>query len=207
MNTSEECTNTDSGLAEMLINNMVEPLWMVDNHLNILACNNAFVEWVQHFIGVPLKRGDNVLYDGKNEIYACKFEACYNLALTGHNFRTVEDMLIDGQVHYTSVWFQCVKDANGAVIGVSCSARDITEHRKHLMTIEQQNDVLRDIAFIASHKIRGPLATIMGLEQLYNRANPADEENIALIDGIKKMCADMDEMIHRVVKMSNNVGV
>jgi nitrogen-specific signal transduction histidine kinase len=207
MYTAEECTSIANSLAEMLVNNIAEPLWMVDTQLKILACNDAFIQWVQHFIGVPLKRGDNVLYDGKNEVYTCKFETCYNLALTGHNFRTVEDMLIDGQVHYTSVWFQSVKDADGAVIGVSCSARDITEHRKHLMTIEQQNDVLRDIAFIASHKIRGPLATIMGLEQLYNRTNPADAENIALIDGIRKMCTDMDEMIHRVVKMSNNLGV
>lgn len=195
------------GLSEMLINNIDEPLWLVDDQLNILECNRAFAEWVAHFIGQPLGKGDDVLFEGKNKHYADKFETCYRLALTGYNFRTVEDMQIEGAVHYTSVWFQAVKDTDGRIIGVCCSARDITEHRRHMKTIEQQNEVLREIAFIASHKIRGPLATIMGLEQLYNRDNPADTENAQLIEGIRKMCTDMDEMIHRVVRMSNQLGV
>ncbi len=196
-----------SGVSDMLINNIGEPLWLVDNQLNILDSNKAFALWVAHFIGQPLGKGDNVLFEGKNKLYADKFETCYKLALTGHNFRTVEDMHIDGAVHYTSVWFQAVKNAEDEVVGVCCSARDITEHRRHIKTIEQQNEVLREIAFIASHKIRGPLATIMGLEQLYNRENPADTENAQLIEGIRKMCTDMDEMIHHVVRMSNSLGV
>lgn len=204
-------TNTDvAGEAlnlRLLINNTDDPLWIVDANYTILECNHAFRTWVSHFIGREIGKGDNVLFDGADRIYNDKFEMCYKLALGGSNFRTVEDMMIEGVLHYTSVCFKPVIDNDGNIHAVSCSARDITEHRKHLFRIEQQNAALREIAFIESHRIRGPVATIMGLEQLYNYTDLSDPMNREIMDGIKKMSLDLDVIIRQVVKMSNEIEV
>lgn len=189
----------------LLINNTEDPLWLVDANYTILECNPEFEIWVSHFIGQTIGRGDNVLWEGANRVYNDKFEMCYKLALSGSNFRTVEDMTIAGAIHYTSVTFRPVKDDEGKVVAVSCSARDITEHRKHLFHIEQQNAALREIAFIESHRIRGPVATILGLEQLYNYTDVSDPINMQIMAGIKQMGLDLDVIIRHVVKMSNEI--
>ena len=204
-NNNTNQTAIDEENLRALLNNTDDPLWLVDADHKILECNEAFKVWVHHFTGRHIGKGDNVLLNGEHRIYNDKFEMCYKLALSGNNFRTVEDMTINGTQHYTSVTFKPVKNAEDKVTAVSCFARDITEHRKHLFRIEQQNAALREIAFIESHKIRGPVATIMGLEQLYNHTEPSDPVNKEIMDGIKQMGLDLDIIIRQVVKMSNEI--
>ena len=188
-----------------LIDNTDDPLWLIGLDHTIIECNTAFRKWVCCFIGTEIGKGDNVLYNGKDRIYHDKFEMCYRLALSGRSFRSVEDMMVDDEVRYTNVSFNPVYDSKGKIAGVSCFAKDITEHRKHLFHIEQQNAALREIAFIESHKIRGPVATILGLEQFYNYDNVHDPQNLEIMEGIKKMSHELDTMIRQVVRMSNAI--
>jgi PAS domain S-box-containing protein len=191
----------------MLINNLDEPIWYVDASCSIVECNKAFKKWVSYFIGAELDKGDNVLYDGQDKIYQEKFEMCYRLALNGRAFKSVEDMKIGAETRYTHVTFNPVFDSEATVIGVSCFARDITEQRKHVLRIEEQNTALREIAFIESHKVRGPVATILGLEQLFNYDDFSDPINKIIIEGISKTTKDLDEIVKEVVHKSNQIGL
>jgi len=83
----------------------------------------------------------------------------------------------------------------------------MTEHRKHLLKIEEQNTALREIAFIESHKVRGPLATILGLEQLFNYDDTSDPINKEVIDGITKVSHELDLIIREVVRRSTEIGL
>ena len=190
----------------ILINNIDDPIWLVDTNLCILTCNHSFKKWVSHFIGIELAEGSHVLFEGKNKSYLDKFEMCYRLALDGRTSRTVEDMQVGHETRYTTVSFQPVMDSQDNVIGVSCHARDITEQRKHLRKIEEQNAALREIAFIESHKLRGPVATIMGLEQLFNFQDFSDPVNKIVIEGVAKVSNDLDLVIREVVRKSNEIG-
>ncbi len=191
----------------MLIDNTEEPIWLVDENYRIVECNNAFKIWVSYFIGEELRQGDNVLYDGKDRIYQDKFEMCYRLALNGRAFKSVEDMKVNGITRYTSVSFNPVHDTQNKVIGVSCFARDITEQRKHLLKIEEQNTALREIAFIESHKVLGPVANILGLAQFYNYDDPTDTINAELMTSILEVTKQLDMIIREVVRKSNEIGL
>jgi signal transduction histidine kinase len=190
----------------ILINNTDNPIWLVDPQYAILECNTAFTRWVSSFIGVELHKGDHVLFERQNKIYADKFESCYQLALSGHSFSSVEDFCVNGEVRYASVTFNPVIGANNAVTAISCYARDITDRRKHLLRIEEQNARLREIADIESHKVRGPVATILGLEQLFNYEDLNDPINKEIIQGITKMTKDLDVVIRDVVRRSNEIN-
>jgi PAS domain S-box-containing protein len=190
-----------------LINNTDDPIWLVDADYKIIACNNAFKNWVFCFIGQELENGDNVLFNGADKIYQEKFEMCYQMALQGRKFRSVEDMQVNNESRFTMVSFNPVFDGNHQVTGVSCFARDITEHRKHLHKIEEQNSALREIAFIESHKVRGPVATILGLQQLFNHEDLTDPVNKEVIAGITKTTLVLDEIIKEVVRRSNDIGL
>ncbi len=190
----------------ILINNIDDPIWLVDRDFTILGCNHAFKKWVTCFIGQELGEGDNVLFENKNALYTAKFEMCYRLAIDGRAFRTVEDMMVGNETRYTAVSFHPVTDEHSNIIGASCHARDITEQRKHLQKIEEQNIALREIAFIESHKLRGPVATIMGLEQLFNFDDFSDPVNKIVIEGVAKASNDLDLVIREVVHKSNEIG-
>jgi len=196
---------TDEQNLRLLINNTDDPIWLVDTNCNIVECNVSFKKWVSYFIGKELGKGDHVLNNGADKMYFEKFEMCYLLALNGKTFKSVEDMRMGDEIRYTTVSFNPVFDERNKIIGVSCYARDITEQRKHLLKIEEQNMALREIAFIESHKVRGPVATILGLAQLFEYNDITDPLNRTLVEGIAKMTNDLDVIIRDVVRRSNEI--
>lgn len=206
MNQKEQQVITNEKNMQLLINNTDDPLWLVDTGHTIVECNHAFKKWVACFIGKQLNRGDNVLYNGLNKNYHEKYEMCYRLALNGRAFRSVEDMMVNNELRYTSVTFNPVYDGD-TIVGVSCQARDITEQRMHLLRIEEQNVALREIAFIESHKVRGPVATILGLAQFFNYHELSDPINKEMMEGIEKMSHELDDIIKEVVRKSNAIGL
>ncbi len=103
--------------------------------------------------------------------------------------------------------FHPVFDDDTQLIGIACHARDITEHRKHLFKIEAQNTALREIAFIESHKVRSPVAKILGLEQLFNYDDPADPINGDVLDGIAQSTRELDLIIREVVRKTGDIGL
>jgi len=87
--------------------------------------------------------------------------------------------------------------------GLAVYFRDITEEKDQLLRIESQNKVLRDIAWIQSHKVRGPVANILGLAQLFNYNNPADPINKEILDGLRVSTNELDDIIKEVVDKTN----
>ena len=202
-NNNEE---TEEENLRLLIDHTYDPIWYVNRDLKIVACNHAFKNWVTHFIGLPLGKGDDILYEGKNAMYRQKFEMCYKQALGGVEFKCIEDMMVNELPRYTSVNFNPVYNDKREIIGVSCFAIDVTEQRKHLLRIEEQNKVLTEIAAIQSHKVRGPVATILGLGQFFNYDDLSDPVNKVLMEGIISVSEDLDVIIKEVVRKSNKAG-
>ncbi len=65
--------------------------------------------------------------------------------------------------------------------------------------------MLTDIAHIQSHDVRGPLATILGLVQLFNFENAADPDNKVIITAIAQASEQLDVVIKEVVYKENNL--
>ncbi len=77
------------------------------------------------------------------------------------------------------------------------------ERKKHIERIRAQKTVLKDIAYIQSHEVRGPLSTIMGLVDLFNYEDPADPNNIELLEGIASVTKRLDKVVTEVVNKEN----
>ncbi|MEI8278167.1 MAG: PAS domain-containing protein [Bacteroidota bacterium] len=203
---AREKIKADEHNMRLLINNTDDPIWAIDVSANIILCNNAFSKWIAHFIGTELHKGDNVLSSEFGRAYMDKFETCYKMALAGKTFRAVEDVIIDGERKFTAIRFHPVYDSNEVMIGVSCFARDITEQREYLDKIEAQNKTLLEIAAIESHKVRGPIANILGLLQLLNNDDITDPINKQVIEGITTVTEGLDEIITDIVRKSNSIS-
>ena len=82
-----------------------------------------------------------------------------------------------------------------------------TTIKEQLVTLKASNAALKKIADIQSHDVRGPVATILGLSQLFNTKDPADPANQIIIDGIASAAQSLDAVIKNVVLLENKLRV
>jgi len=79
------------------------------------------------------------------------------------------------------------------------------EKQKNLKHIQKQGNVLKDIAHIQAHDVRGSVATLLGLAKLFNRHNPADPHNAELMGDVIEVTERLDKIIKDVVSKENNI--
>jgi hypothetical protein len=78
---------------------------------------------------------------------------------------------------------------------------------KHLEEIKQQNEKLKEISWLQSHKVRSQVATILGLSQFVNQANIEDPDLNRVINGIKEAAKDLDDVIREINRLTNNADI
>ena len=101
----------------------------------------------------------------------------------------VKHVLIKGEVE---------RNALGEPIMVKGTIQDVSELRRHMQRIEMQNKRLRKIAWVQSHRMRSPVASILGMVELFNYDDPADPMNGEILGNIKELAHTLDGMIHEV---------
>lgn len=112
------------------------------------------------------------------------------------------DFEIDNKYYYATVRFNPIYNANKEIYGVGCFLQNITESKLHEKKIEQQNSKLKEIAFITSHKIRVPLANILGLTEILDTKNPLSPSNCQVIEYIKTSAKELDKSIINMVQQT-----
>jgi signal transduction histidine kinase len=78
----------------------------------------------------------------------------------------------------------------------SAVEEDLNQKNKLLQI---QNDKLNDIAWVVSHKVRGPVASILGLAKLFNHNDLADPDNAKILEGIYSAANELDTAVKEVV--------
>ena len=119
----------------------------------------------------------------------------------GFHFR----IIVNGAVKYLRVKGELRFNATGDIVTMMNTLQYVTENPQSLFRIEQQNNMLMEIASIHSHNVRGPLATIMGLASMFNDKDVADPDNVLIIEGIKVASENLDKIVTDIVQKSWNV--
>lgn len=99
------------------------------------------------------------------------------------------------------------------IVSYRKSNRQLNDEKKlHLETILNQNvkikarnAILEEMAHKHSHDIRGHVATILGLSQMFNKQDYTDENNKVIIDGITVTADNLDEVIKEIVRKENEL--
>ena len=130
----------------------------------------------------------------------------YQRALAGESFITVIEENFNGDILYKEFSNNPIIDHKGQIIGVNCIARDISEQRRQFMKIREQNEKLIEIAWIQSHKVRSPVASILGLAELFDFQASGNEHNAEILDLIKTATFQLDDIIREVVEKTEVLG-
>lgn len=70
--------------------------------------------------------------------------------------------------------------------------------------ISRQNDQLKKIAWLQSHKVRGQVATILGLAELIDFENPSEFSSMEAIKGIKSATEELDKVIREIDSLTRD---
>jgi PAS domain S-box-containing protein len=89
--------------------------------------------------------------------------------------------------------------------GLSVYIRDITDLKHYTQKIELQNERLREIGWIQSHKVRGPLARIMGLINLIDGSADRDLDNRKVLKMILDSAHELDGLIREIVRKTEEL--
>lgn len=88
--------------------------------------------------------------------------------------------------------------------GIVINSRDVTETINNLQAIQKQNKLLQDIAWLQAHKVRAPLASILGLVNLFSLdlTRKELEESITML---QKSALELDEIVREIIKRSDGL--
>lgn len=110
----------------------------------------------------------------------------------------------NGQLLYVEMYFTEIEHEKTKAYLLL--ARDITERLNNMRAIESQNQRLREIAWMQSHKVRAPLARILAIAQLVEPEyfDPAHDKH--LIDEICKSAHELDQILMEIVQRTESNG-
>ncbi len=142
---------------------------------------------------------DNICADDRGSVFAALQERL--------NDPTAEEIAAEYRfckANGTTAWVAhkgiCLRDQNGKATRVVSAMIDVTQQREYVQQIEHQNDALRDIAFLQSHVVRAPLATLMGLVTLLQQAEAEKAEADIYLKAIQESANKLDAVIHEIVR-------
>ncbi|WP_442589042.1 PAS domain-containing protein [Pedobacter sp. AW31-3R] len=99
-----------------------------------------------------------------------------------------------GKEYWVSQSHAPIADANGVVTHWISIQRDISQNKKYVTEIEEQNKIFKEIAWIQSHSVRAPLARVMGLVDLLKNFVPGDETD-ELLTHLASSAKELDSII------------
>ena len=188
------------------INNTKDLIWSVNTNLEIIFCNKPYQEYVYQLSRVIPRPGDYVLGEWGSESFINTRMKDYKRALAGESFITVMEENFEGGNLYKEFSNNPIIDHIGNIIGVNCIARDITEQRRQFVKIQEQNEKLIEIAWIQSHKVRSPVATILGLSDLFDYEAGGNEHNSEILGMLRDATHQLDDIIREVVEKTEDLG-
>ena len=103
----------------------------------------------------------------------------------------------NGKKYWVNIEFTPVFTPDGKPDGYISIHTDITARKEKAEKISRQNKILKNIAWMSSHELRRPVASILGLINLINETEDETERNEAI--SMMNTCTQhLDEIIHNI---------
>lgn len=109
------------------------------------------------------------------------------------------------KIAYVTLRSIFVRDENGKPLRAIAVLMDITALAEKNYMLEKQNAALIEVAWIQSHVIRAPLASLMGLMTLLKHREQFGVTEQEVLNNMEKATSELDSVIHEIVKKAELV--
>lgn len=193
---------------QALINNTKDVIWSLDRNFRLLSFNQSFSQSAIRMFGIHLQVGDMPFQDGRSLVSIDVWKSLFLKAFEGDSFSTeLEAVFPNGDRFYLEVSFNPIFTDTDEIEGACCFVHDITKRKERENVVLNQLKQLREIAWIQSHKVRAPVANILGLAEMLKNSNGQERENELdeTLQMILLSAEQLDEIIAEVVKLSHKI--
>lgn len=189
-----------------ILNSTFDMYFLVDRDYKIIEFNRVAAHLIREYFSKELTDNRYILdfvVPDQREVFFASFVQCF------------DGQVVQGETLYRigekSLWisyiFYPVYDDTNTLLGVAVSLRNIDKKKKYEIKLSKQNKLLREIAWMESHELRGPLATIIGLiEQMKDyKERLSEEERDAYIDGMLEEAKRLDSVVRDIVQRTDQI--
>lgn len=182
------------------IDNIDNIIWSIDPDYRLLSANAAFKTMIKDKYDVDIELGDSILIPVVKPEEVQLWKAYFDRSLSGEMVVLNAKILHPTNTHEIKMY---PIHHDNRIIGIVCQGRDVQEALDNAIRIEKQNRDLRQIVELASHDIRGPVASLMGIVPLFNESNPEDPFNADIINHVRTLVHQLDRVLHEIVSKSH----
>ena len=174
---------------------------LIGKELEVIAFNKAIADFIAKTQGIRLHEGiraSEILSGPSRD----RFIAECRQALAGQSIDYEREENYNGTTIWWHVTFEPGFDMEGNVISVSLNATDITERKLHEQHILAQNESLKSIAYIQSHELRRPVASILGLANIMSANDYVFSKDD--VEMLERAAGELDAKIRTIVGYSKS---
>lgn len=200
--------NLEKNNLKAIVNNTADMIWSISKDYTFIVFNEAYKKRYAQLFDIQLKEGDAVFPENYNPQLKAFWVENYERAFNGEVFKIAftYPSTQDSVLQYFETDISPIISDDKKVTGAVCFTRNVTNSQMYLRKIEEQNKLLREIAWIQSHDMRAPIATMLGLVSIFNTKDTADPVNAVVIKGMNENAQKLDAIIQNVVIKSYEVG-
>lgn len=186
-----------------ILENSKSSIVLIDKNYNILLSNKFAQEIAHKFFNRNLVEGESFL-PFITEISKNDFFNSFAKAMQGETTKMERKRIFDEKELWFEVEYVPIYKNNGELLGVSLVTTNIDEKKKAELTLKKQNELLKEIAYLQSHAIRRPVASILGLISILDQNN-LSEENKLIFKHLLTASQELDKIIHQVVDKTQEI--
>jgi light-regulated signal transduction histidine kinase (bacteriophytochrome) len=139
-------------------------MWSVDREYKLIMSNTRFDKCIKQMTGKRIPKGGAVLADGFSGAQLDRFKVFYDRAFAGEIFKETEYISSPAEV-WSEISFYPIRNGD-EIIGAACHSRDISDIKRNEEKLTSTNKDLETFIYRASHDLRSPLCSIMGLVEV-----------------------------------------
>ncbi|MDJ1484902.1 ATP-binding protein [Cytophagaceae bacterium YF14B1] len=179
-------------------------IFALDTDYNYLIYNSTHKELMQKAYGAKVTKGVNVIEDHLLGLDTDKIINHLQQAFQGKQFMVVEEL---GEPNLHRTWYETVynpiQNEFGKVTGVAVFSRDITERKRAENELIRTNFELDTFVYRASHDMRAPLRSVLGLVNLI-KIETDEKQKTEYLKLIEKSVDRLDAFFSDILSFSRN---
>lgn len=172
---------------------------LISPELRVITFNKNMADLIRRIYRIELFAGTPVSSVLSGPALERFVNEC-NMALSGISLSYEREVAYPQETIWWHITFEPGFNNEGETIGISFNAYDITERKLQEKQILDQNESLKNIAHIQSHELRKPVASILGLMEIFKgNGYQSTTEELKILESATK---ELDDKIRDIVKFT-----
>ncbi len=195
-----------------ILDNNNNSIWFIDNHYQLIDYNTSFGEAWKVSYGESLQIGVSLLEQIPVQNLKAQWKVRYDSALEGNSNTYLDKFTINEKTHHFEIrLFPIIQ--NEKVVGASVFTSDITDRIEAQTILKDQNDMLTKVnqeldrfVYSASHDLKAPLASILGLINI-SKIEKDEKSREQYFKMMETSISRLDQFIKDIIDYSRNARI